>query len=193
MATVRELVIEHRSALRERRNPAPGPAVLIEAAQAEDVVLPKVQSGTRVHVWSTERFKATPGDIERHEQARRQQLIALQDLVEDASEVHEIRKTENNPSPHICVGRATRNDIVIEDTTISSLHAVIDTVDGTHLLTDRESSNGTFLNKKRLEGNESVPLQTGDCLRFGRRVLYYLSGDRLPNFLGLRIVKRPPD
>lgn len=193
MATVLELVIEHRTALRDKRNPAPGPAVLIEAARSDDVVLPGKRGMIRSHVWSTERLASPPEDLERHEQARSQQLMALQDLVGDASEVHRIRESERNPSPNICIGRAPRNDIIIDDATVSSLHAVIEIVDSGHLLTDMESSNGTFVNKRKLGANESARLQTGDCVRLGRRVLYYLTGDRLLHFLGIRIVKCPPD
>jgi len=34
-----------------------------------------------------------------------------------------------------------------------------------------------------------MPLASGDCLRFGQRVFYYLTGERLLSFLELRIVK----
>ncbi len=37
---------------------------------------------------------------------------------------------------------------------------------------------------------QSVRLHTGDSVRFGGRVLYYLAGDRLLELLGLRIVKQ---
>ncbi|MBN2493179.1 MAG: FHA domain-containing protein [Deltaproteobacteria bacterium] len=64
------------------------------------------------------------------------------------------------------IGRSSANQVVLDDGSISRLHAKL-TVDGDqYILRDMRSSNGTFLNKKRLEEDE-VELKDGALVRFG--------------------------
>jgi len=84
-----------------------------------------------------------------------------------------------NAAPRITIGRAKRNDIVVGDVAVSSLHATIelDDEDPRVFITDQRSSNGTFVNRRRVDANERVVLSGGDCVRFGQRVYYYLTPD----------------
>ncbi|ATO16721.1 FHA domain-containing protein [Micromonospora sp. WMMA2032] len=64
------------------------------------------------------------------------------------------------------IGRAPSADIVLADPHLSRRHATVQaTTDGV-LLTDLGSTNGTWLNDRRISG--SVPLADGDVVRLGR-------------------------
>jgi|GEM_PF-2891388 len=66
--------------------------------------------------------------------------------------------------PVIRIGRQLNNDIVIPAKTVSGRHAQIEFREGRFYLTDLHSSNGTFLNKQKLEGE--VLLKSGDVVHF---------------------------
>jgi hypothetical protein len=50
---------------------------------------------------------------------------------------------------------------------VSRFHALLRRVNGALLVEDLASSNGTWLNSRRLEARQSVTVQSGDYLRFG--------------------------
>lgn len=189
MSSIEELVARHREVLRGENKPAPGSSVLVQAAASEEILLP-LSDPTPVAIWRTERIQIEPGELQRHERERVERMIVLQDLVADKSAVFRLVKSGQNPSPHVCLGRAKRNDIVLPDVTVSSVHAHFEDAGDGIYLRDLGSSNGTFINRRRLREQELVRLASGDCLRFGRQVFYYLSGERLLLFLELRMVRR---
>lgn len=53
-------------------------------------------------------------------------------------------------------------DYVLSSDTVSRVHARIDRTENRYSLTDLNSTNGTFINGRRLETNESVDLNIGD-------------------------------
>lgn len=59
-------------------------------------------------------------------------------------------------------------DCVIADDSISRLHARIEKQDGKILLTDMNSMNGTYKNGLRMEPSETVEIEPGDEIRFGK-------------------------
>ena len=65
------------------------------------------------------------------------------------------------------VGRRSSSDLVLDwDDQVSRLHARFECQNGGWVLVDDGlSSNGTFVNERRLHGRE--PLRSGDVLRFG--------------------------
>lgn len=66
----------------------------------------------------------------------------------------------------LTIGRDSKNDIVIDNTYISGFHAeFIRQADGVYELVDLKSSNGTFVNGKRIE---RARLKGGDKVRFGQ-------------------------
>jgi len=67
------------------------------------------------------------------------------------------------------LGRASDNDIVIGDDSVSSRHALLDIGGSTLSLTDLGSTNGTFVNGTRLAPNAATPLQVGDKVKLGRQ------------------------
>jgi pSer/pThr/pTyr-binding forkhead associated (FHA) protein len=71
------------------------------------------------------------------------------------------------------IGRAADNGIVLDDTQVSRCHAMLLVQDGTVLLLDMESSNGTSVNGAPALPDEPVPLADGDVVVIGRVLLRY--------------------
>lgn len=59
-------------------------------------------------------------------------------------------------------------DCAIEDDSISRLHARIEKQENKILLTDMNSTNGTYKNGLRMEPSETVEIEPGDEIRFGK-------------------------
>ncbi len=68
--------------------------------------------------------------------------------------------------PVVTIGRGNANDLVLNDASVSRLHAVIKQDDSGLLIADRGSTNGLFLNGERIQ-RESL-LKAGDVLQVGR-------------------------
>ncbi|NOX54019.1 MAG: FHA domain-containing protein [Planctomycetes bacterium] len=68
------------------------------------------------------------------------------------------------------VGRGARNEIRILDTEVSRRHARIHYEDGVFILTDCNSSNGTYVNGVRIQQRK---LRSGDQIQMGRTALLF--------------------
>jgi EAL domain-containing protein (putative c-di-GMP-specific phosphodiesterase class I) len=66
------------------------------------------------------------------------------------------------------VGRNSSNSLRMSDPTVSSYHAEITGIASRPLVTDLDSTNGTFVNGARISGTH--PIQDGDLLQFGSMV-----------------------
>ncbi|XP_050369709.1 uncharacterized protein LOC126787838 [Argentina anserina] len=68
----------------------------------------------------------------------------------------------------VTVGRLPEKaDLVIPVATVSGLHARIRKKDGNLLVTDLDSTNGTFINDQRLRPGVIATLSPGSCVTFG--------------------------
>jgi len=66
------------------------------------------------------------------------------------------------------VGRASDNDLTINDASVSKIHAaLLMTAEGTLLVADTGSTNGTYLNGRRIAYGESRLIEDGDVVGFG--------------------------
>lgn len=74
------------------------------------------------------------------------------------------------------IGRSRDNDIVLDNPGVSSHHAVVETRGGTHVLVDQGSTNGTFINNKRLQEQQ---LAFRDEIQIYNFVLKYMPRARL--------------
>lgn len=73
--------------------------------------------------------------------------------------------------PTINLGRAADSTLVLEDEFSSARHAqLIQRDDETWLVADLRSTNGTFVNGKRV-GDDPVPATVGDVIRIGRTLM----------------------
>lgn len=68
-------------------------------------------------------------------------------------------------APVINIGRADYNDVVLPDESVSTSHAKLQRREGVWILTDVESTNGTFVDGERVQGD--APLAPGAMVRFG--------------------------
>lgn len=69
-------------------------------------------------------------------------------------------------SESLSVGRGSDNDVVLGSKQVSRNHAVLSVLDGQLYVKDLDSSNGTFINNERIEGNKSSLLQVNDTIGF---------------------------
>lgn len=70
-------------------------------------------------------------------------------------------------------GRHPSSDIFLDDVTVSRKHAEIKRVESAFSIQDLGSLNGTFVNRKRVEG---APLVHGDEIQIGKFRLVFFTG-----------------
>ena len=73
------------------------------------------------------------------------------------------------------IGRASDNQLQLKDPKVSTCHAKIHPKSGGYSIVDLGSTNGTWLNGKRLKEKEHYPLQIGDRIRMGDTMLAFAS------------------
>lgn len=71
----------------------------------------------------------------------------------------------------ISLGRSPGNDIVLEDDAVSGQHARIRCEDGAFVVHDLQSTNGTFVNERRVERHTLV---NGDVVRLGETLMEFV-------------------
>src|SRR5690349_747236 len=69
----------------------------------------------------------------------------------------------------VVVGRQSGNDVVVPDEQVSRKHAEIEERGGVLVVTDLNSSNGTFVNGTRISSPQT--LRAGDTVQVGTTVL----------------------
>jgi pSer/pThr/pTyr-binding forkhead associated (FHA) protein len=69
----------------------------------------------------------------------------------------------------LTIGRADKCHVVLDDTYVSQVHARIFPRGDSYFLEDLGSTNGTYLNRKRVGG--ATELQRGDRVKIGKTVL----------------------
>lgn len=70
----------------------------------------------------------------------------------------------------LIVGRAEKCHLVLtDDTYVSQMHARVFSRDGTFMIEDLGSTNGTYLNRRRI--TSPTELQRGDRIKIGKTVL----------------------
>lgn len=73
--------------------------------------------------------------------------------------------------PIVNVGRAEYNDIVLPDDSVSTSHAKLQRREGVWVLVDLESTNGSFVDAERVQGE--TPLAPGAVIRLGEVQLLF--------------------
>lgn len=78
----------------------------------------------------------------------------------------------------ITIGRTHNNDIVIDDHSVSRLHAYVRQADGGWVIADAGSKNGSRLRGTRLEPRREQPLASGAALQLGEvELTFYMASD----------------
>jgi pSer/pThr/pTyr-binding forkhead associated (FHA) protein len=67
--------------------------------------------------------------------------------------------------PVVNVGRADYNDVVIQDESVSTVHAKLQRREGVWVVVDLDSTNGTFVDGEQINGE--APIAPGALIRFG--------------------------
>ena len=78
----------------------------------------------------------------------------------------------------VTVGSDESNDLIIRDGTVSRHHAIISFNQGRLEINDLKSTNGTFVNGKRII--EATPIDKGDSVRFGGTQFVFLRTQSAP-------------
>ncbi|MDA3956514.1 FHA domain-containing protein [Oceanispirochaeta sp.] len=68
------------------------------------------------------------------------------------------------------IGRDKNNNFVINDGLVSRFHLEIQQIRGSYFVQDRNSSNGTWINGKRITPGKYIKLKQGDKLILGSRI-----------------------
>ncbi|MDF1562110.1 MAG: adenylate/guanylate cyclase domain-containing protein [Deltaproteobacteria bacterium] len=87
----------------------------------------------------------------------------------------------------LSLGRHYENGVVVADREVSKRHAVVERTPEGHFLRDLGSSNGTFVNGRRIE---SLKLKDGDEVRLGTSKLVFRAGIA-PVPAGPKVVQAP--
>ncbi|MCR5486858.1 MAG: FHA domain-containing protein [Lachnospiraceae bacterium] len=87
-------------------------------------------------------------------------------------------------SPYLIGKRNERVDGVIPDGSVSRVHASIMNRDGRYFLSDMNSTNGTFINGRRLELNETAVLEDGDEIGFANVTMTFQNRISYPAYGG---------
>lgn len=74
------------------------------------------------------------------------------------------------------IGRSSKNKVPLSCKSVSSVHAVIEFVDGLWLVTDQNSRNGTLVNGVRID--ERRALFDGDRITVGKSALVFGEGGK---------------
>ncbi|MGM0769114.1 MAG: FHA domain-containing protein [Pseudomonadota bacterium] len=84
--------------------------------------------------------------------------------------------------PEVRIGRKADNDLRIDEISVSGYHALIEAVPNAYLegtvdyyITDRDSTNGTFVNEIRIEGRQRLNSQ--DMVRVGWNEFRFIDED----------------
>ncbi len=72
------------------------------------------------------------------------------------------------PTARISIGRTGSNDLVLNDTSVSKIHAALVVAENGELsVADTGSTNGTFINGERIAYGKATRLVEGDLVKFG--------------------------
>jgi len=120
---------------------------------------------------------------------------SLQELQGDNSAYHPLFQAELIDVDHITakesvslilnkqtvrIGRDPNNEIIIPREFISSLHATIEYKNGYYYLEDYRSTNGTYLNNRKISQNSPARLKSGDTIHFAKCEFRFLMHDQAP-------------
>jgi pSer/pThr/pTyr-binding forkhead associated (FHA) protein len=73
------------------------------------------------------------------------------------------------------IGRQPENDIIIDNLAVSGCHARIDKASADFVLTDLKSTNGTFVNDKKIASHN---LRHGDNIQIGKHSIVFLASEK---------------
>jgi len=110
--------------------------------------------------------------------------------ITNKAKVFELRKRLNSLAADIFAGRAPANDIVLADPSVSKSHLRFISIPRTkhYQLVDMFSTNGTYLNGKKINPFEKHQVKDHDEISFGAeyQLIYYSPGAFYEMLIGLK-------
>jgi pSer/pThr/pTyr-binding forkhead associated (FHA) protein len=91
------------------------------------------------------------------------------------------------------IGRQDGCDVVLPSITVSRQHATIKRQGDFYYVVDNRSSNGVYLNGRKLPPEQDCLLHHGDLLRFGEFVLIFKHEEKLVDLIGLSTINLDAD
>jgi hypothetical protein len=82
--------------------------------------------------------------------------------------------------PNVAIGRSPGNDITLDANAVSRYHATLSRQDEQVILQDLGSVNGTYIDGRKLDPNESVELHGGEEIQIGEVRLIFQPTDDIP-------------
>jgi hypothetical protein len=83
-------------------------------------------------------------------------------------EIHEVPLALKPGGRRVSVGRVADNELVLNDTSVSKIHAALTmNQQATLLVADTGSTNGTYINGRRISYGEARSIEDGDVVGFG--------------------------
>jgi pSer/pThr/pTyr-binding forkhead associated (FHA) protein len=76
-------------------------------------------------------------------------------------------------SPRVAIGSGSQSDLVIEDDSVSTNHALLEFENGGWRITDLDSTNGTFVEGIKLAPQVPTPLEYASSVRLGGLRLHF--------------------
>jgi pSer/pThr/pTyr-binding forkhead associated (FHA) protein len=108
--------------------------------------------------------------------ARRAQDLGQATLMRIALDVVELSGTRRFEGVcPVVLGRSSECDLLVLDPEVSRKHARFDAQNGVVYVSDVGSSNGTFLNERRLD--EAIEVRSGDIIDVGTTRLTFLGAE----------------
>jgi hypothetical protein len=110
-------------------------------------------------------------EVSLHDTLDDEGLTALLGDPLDRTHVAFLVKSERNPFGNIIsVGRAASNDVCIDHSSISKVHAVFTCVGAGWKVSDRRAKNGLYVNRTPVDPGASAALEDGALIAFGTQV-----------------------
>ena len=96
-----------------------------------------------------------------------------------------LQDAEGGTTRVITVGRVGRCSVVINDYSVSGMHAAFSAATRfqSAQIRDKNSSNGTYLNGEKLRSEKAYTIRTGDTVRMGRVEMIYIDSHDFYHFL----------
>ena len=117
-----------------------------------------------------ERRRAAAGDlpIPKSDITPQSQDVRVTARVTNAGEIEEVALGFRPGGRRVNVGRASDSDLCLNHGSVSKIHAaLVMNREGTLLVSDTGSTNGTFINGRRLAYGEARQIEAGDVVSFG--------------------------
>ena len=105
------------------------------------------------------------------------QMTGLGDIVKTSASRRRVEPCFVGKKIQISIGRDDSCDILIEDRSVSRLHAIMRREDDSISLEDRGSRNGTKINNRPISRGERSPLRPGCTVLFGRVKARFMDAD----------------